>query len=190
MPRCRSHLPSAGRKNTQQENIPRKNNVCIVREITKINKKSAGHGTNIKKKKDGEIGILVAIGADAIVRADRRRPADPAERGPDFLLDANDACSMAKYLRAGWKSEQEIGGRGGCPVKGQWHGKLKGRRVLKDPGWTCVQYVKTGRTSEDIFMRVMFDTIREHSVAVKLGLRVSGGPRAPGRRSRRSPGLA
>jgi hypothetical protein len=46
-PRCRSHLPSSGRKNTQQENIPRKNNVCIVREITKINKKSAGHGTNI-----------------------------------------------------------------------------------------------------------------------------------------------
>jgi hypothetical protein len=32
---------------TQQENISRKNTVCIVREITKINKKSAGHGTNI-----------------------------------------------------------------------------------------------------------------------------------------------
>jgi hypothetical protein len=47
LPRCRSHLPSSGRKNTQQENIPRKNNVCIVREITKINKKSAGHGTHI-----------------------------------------------------------------------------------------------------------------------------------------------
>ncbi len=30
-----SHLPSSGRKNTQHENIPRKNNVCIVREITK-----------------------------------------------------------------------------------------------------------------------------------------------------------
>ena len=34
---------------------------------------------------------------------------------------------------------------------------------------------------QDIFMRVMFDTIRErsiilHSVAVKLGLRASGGP--------------
>jgi hypothetical protein len=27
LPRCRSHLPSLGRKNTQQENIPRKNNV-------------------------------------------------------------------------------------------------------------------------------------------------------------------
>jgi hypothetical protein len=38
LPRCRSHLPSSGGKNTQQENIPRKNNVrvCnIVREITK-----------------------------------------------------------------------------------------------------------------------------------------------------------
>jgi hypothetical protein len=30
LPRCRGHLPSSGRKNTQQENIPRKNNVCIV----------------------------------------------------------------------------------------------------------------------------------------------------------------
>ncbi len=50
LPRCRSHLPSSGRKYTQQENIPRKYNVCIVREITKINKKSAGHGTNIEKK--------------------------------------------------------------------------------------------------------------------------------------------
>jgi hypothetical protein len=58
---------------------------------------------------------------------------------------------------------------------------LKGRQVLRDPGWTCVQYEKTGRTNEDIFMRVMFDTVREHSiilhsVAVKLGLRASGGP--------------
>ncbi len=44
-----------------------------------------------------------------------------------------------------------------------------------------MQYVKTGRANEDIFMRVMFNTIREqsivlHSVAVKLGLRASGGP--------------
>ncbi len=42
-------------------------------------------------------------------------------------------------------------------------------------------FVKTGGASQDIFMRVMFDTIREqsvvlHSVAVKLGLRASGGP--------------
>jgi hypothetical protein len=61
---------------------------------------------------------------------------------------------MAKYLRPGWKSEQEVGGRGDCPVRGQWHGKLKGRQVLRDPGWTCVQYVRTGRCDEDIFMRV------------------------------------
>jgi hypothetical protein len=66
-------------------------------------------------------------------------------------------------------------------VEGQWHGKLKGRQVLRDPGWTCVLFVKTGGTNQDIFMRVMFDTIREqsvvlHSVAVKLGLRASGGP--------------
>jgi hypothetical protein len=129
----------------------------------------------------GTVGSLVVTGANAIVWADKRRPADLAERGLDILLDAEDTRNMAKYLRAGWKSEQEVGGRGGCPVKGQWHGKLNGRQVLRDPGWTCVQYVKTGRTSEDIFMRVMFDTIRErsvilHSVAVKLGLRASGGP--------------
>jgi hypothetical protein len=116
------------------------------------------------RAEDGKVGNLVAVGADAIVRADRRRSADPAERGPDILLDAKDARGMAKYLRPGWKNEQEIGGQGGCPVKGQWHGKLRGRQVLRDPGWTCVQYVKTGRASEDIFMRVMFDTIRERSV--------------------------
>ncbi len=66
-------------------------------------------------------------------------------------------------------------------MEGQWHGKLKGRQVLRDPGWMCVLYVKTGGANKDIFMRVMFDTIREqsvvlHSVAVKLGLRASGGP--------------
>jgi hypothetical protein len=42
-------------------------------------------------------------------------------------------------------------------------------------------FVKTGGANQDIFMRVMFDTIREqsvvlHSVTVKLGLRASGGP--------------
>jgi hypothetical protein len=96
-------------------------------------------------------------------------------------MDAKDTGGMAKCLRPGWKGEQEIGGQGGCPVEGQWHGKLKGRQVLRDPGWTCVLYVKTGGANKDIFMRVMFDTIREqsvvlHSVAVKLGLRASGGP--------------
>ncbi len=44
-----------------------------------------------------------------------------------------------------------------------------------------MEYVRTGRSEKDIVMRVMFDTIREetiilHSVAVKLGLRASGGP--------------
>ncbi len=133
------------------------------------------------RAEDGEVRSLVAIGADAIVRADRRRPADPAGKGPDLLMDAEDVGGMAKCLRPGWKSEQEIGGQGGCPVEGQWHGKLKGRQVLRDPGWTCVLSVKTGGANKDIFMRVMFDTIREqsvvlHSVAVKLGLRASGGP--------------
>ncbi len=86
------------------------------------------------RAEDGEVGNLMAVGADAIVQADRRRPANPAERGPDILLDAKDARGMAKYLRAGWKREQEIGGRGDCSVKGQWHRKLKGRQVLRDPG--------------------------------------------------------
>jgi hypothetical protein len=65
------------------------------------------------RAEDGEVGSLVADGADAIVQADRQRPADPAERGPDILLDAKDVHNMAKYLRAGWKSEQEIGDQGG-----------------------------------------------------------------------------
>ncbi len=82
------------------------------------------------RAEDGEVRNLVAVGADAIVRADRRRPADPKERGPDLLMDAKDAGGMAKCLRPGWKSEQEIGGQGGCPVEGQWHGKLKGWQVL------------------------------------------------------------
>ncbi len=90
------------------------------------------------RAEDGEVRNLVAVGADAIVRVDRRRPADPAEKGPDLLMDAKDASGMAKCLRPGWKSKQEIGGQGGCPVEGQWHGKLKGRQILRDPGWTCV----------------------------------------------------
>jgi hypothetical protein len=129
----------------------------------------------------GGVGSLVVVGADAIVQADRRRPADPTERGPDILLDAKDARNMAKYLRVGWKSKQEIGGIGGCPVSGQWHGKLKDRVIIRDRGWTCVETVRTGRSEKDIVMRVMFDMFRErtiilHSVAVKLGLRASGGP--------------
>jgi hypothetical protein len=44
-----------------------------------------------------------------------------------------------------------------------------------------VEYVRTGKSEKDVVMRVMFDTVREetinlHSVAVKLGLRGSGGP--------------
>jgi hypothetical protein len=129
----------------------------------------------------GEVGSLVAAGADAVVRADNRRPSGPAERGPDILLDAIGTRNMTKYLRAGWRREEEIGGRSGCPISRQWHGKLNAREVIRDPGWTCVEYVRTGRSERDIVMRVMFDTIREqtiilHSVAAKLGLRASGGP--------------
>jgi hypothetical protein len=71
------------------------------------------------RAEDGEVGNLVAVGADAIVRVDRRRPANLAERGPDILLDAEDARGMAKYLRPGWKSEQEIGGPRRLPTPSQ-----------------------------------------------------------------------
>ncbi len=43
------------------------------------------------RAEDGEVRSLVAVGADAIVRADRWRPANPAEKGPDLLMDAKDA---------------------------------------------------------------------------------------------------
>jgi hypothetical protein len=56
----------------------------------------------------GDVGSLVVTGADAIVRADRRRPANPAERGPDILLDAKDTRNMAKYLRAGGKASERL----------------------------------------------------------------------------------
>jgi hypothetical protein len=87
---------------------------------------------------------------------------------------------MAKYLRE-WRSEEEINAKSKCPVSGQWHGKLGAVSTIRSPGWTCVEYVRTGRSEKDIVMRVMFDTIREqttilHSVAVKLGLKASGGP--------------
>ncbi len=109
------------------------------------------------RTKSGEVGSLAADGA--IVRVDKRRPADPAEKGPDILLDAAGARHMAKYLRAGWKRDEEIGARGRCPVNGHWHGKLSAVNTIRDPGWTCVEYVRTRRSKEDIVMRVMFDTL-------------------------------
>jgi hypothetical protein len=57
------------------------------------------------RAEDGEVRSLTAVGADTIVRADKRRPADQAEKGPDLLLDAKDAGYMAKCLRPRWKSE-------------------------------------------------------------------------------------
>ncbi len=56
----------------------------------------------------GEVESLVLDGADAIVREDKRRPADPEERGPDVLLDAEDTPHLAKYLRVWWKEGEEI----------------------------------------------------------------------------------
>ncbi len=50
------------------------------------------------RAEDGEVRNLVAVGANAIVRADRRRPADPTEKGPDLLMDAKDASGIAKCL--------------------------------------------------------------------------------------------
>jgi hypothetical protein len=48
------------------------------------------------RAEDGEVRSLVAVGADAMVRADRRRPVDRVSRGPDLLLNAEDASDMAK----------------------------------------------------------------------------------------------
>jgi hypothetical protein len=48
------------------------------------------------RAEDGEVRNLVAVGADALVRADKRPPADPASKGPDLLMDAKDAGGMAK----------------------------------------------------------------------------------------------
>ncbi len=53
------------------------------------------------RTESGEVGSLAADGVDAIVRADKWRPADPAEKVPDILLDAAGVRHIAKYLRAG-----------------------------------------------------------------------------------------
>ncbi len=53
------------------------------------------------RAEDGEVRNLVAVGADAMVRADRRRPADLASKGPDILMDAKDAGGMAKLEERG-----------------------------------------------------------------------------------------
>ncbi len=67
----------------------------------------------------GKVGSLVAAGAVAVVRADRRQPAGPAKRGPDILLGATGTRNMARYLRAGWKNEEEIGDRSGAQSAGR-----------------------------------------------------------------------
>jgi hypothetical protein len=63
------------------------------------------------RAEDGEVRSLTAVGADAIVRADRRRPADPAEKGPDLLMDAKDASNRLSVSdpggRASRRSEAE-----------------------------------------------------------------------------------
>ncbi len=161
----------------------------------------------------GEVGSLAADGADTIVWADKRRPADPAEKGPDILLDEAGARHMARYLRAGWKSDEKIGAMGRCPGSNHWPGRLNAVNPIRDPGWTCVEYVRTGMSKGDTIMRMMFDTIREDpryssckyvlSVLDWKGrrkwIRAWGVSyttlseqrdawRAPGRRSRKSPG--
>jgi len=63
---------------------------------------------------DSKMGSLVSDEADAIVRADKRRPANPEARGPDVLLDAEDARHLAKYLRVWWKDGEEINTESRC----------------------------------------------------------------------------
>ena len=41
--------------------------------------------------------------------------------------------------------------------------------VIRDPGWTCVEYVRTGRSERDIVMKVIFNTIREGRVEDRHG---------------------
>ncbi len=60
----------------------------------------------VARAEDGEVRRLVAVGADAIVRADRRRPADPAGKGPDLLMDAKDAVWPSVSDRAGRASRR------------------------------------------------------------------------------------
>jgi hypothetical protein len=106
---------------------------------------------------------------------------DPEERGPDVLLDADDGRHLAKYLRAGWKGGKEVGTEGRCPGSGHWPGRLRTLDPIKELGWTCVEYVRTGTSKGDTVIMVMFDTAQYdtiilHTVAVRLELRASGGP--------------
>jgi hypothetical protein len=82
------------------------------------------------RTESGEEGSLAADGADAIMR----QPADAAEKGQDILLDVAGARHMARYLRAGWKSDEEIGAKGRCPGSGHWHGNLNAGNSIRDPG--------------------------------------------------------
>jgi hypothetical protein len=97
------------------------------------------------------------------------------------LLDVAGAPHTAKFLRAGWKSEEEINAKSKCLGSSHWRRRLSAVNPIRDPGWTRVEYVRTGRSDKDIVMGVMFDIISDetiilHSVAVKLGLRASRGP--------------
>jgi hypothetical protein len=53
--------------------------------------------------------------------------------------------------------------------------KVECREPIREPGWTCEEYVRTGMSKGDIVMRVIFDTICNdmiilHADAVRLGL--------------------
>jgi hypothetical protein len=129
----------------------------------------------------GEVGSLEADGADAIIRADKRQPADPEERVPEVLLDAEDTRHLAKCFRVWWKDGEEINTKSRCPGSGHGPARLTAPDPAKEPGWTCVEYMRTWTSKGDAAMRVIFDhsrrdTIILHAVAVRLGLQASGGP--------------
>jgi hypothetical protein len=83
---------------------------------------------------------------------------------------------MAGYLWPEWREDKEAGAEGGFPGSSHWPGRLNAVNPIREPGGTCVEYVRTGMSKGD--MRVMFDTIPNdtiilHAVAVRLGLRAS-----------------
>jgi hypothetical protein len=104
------------------------------------------------RAESGKVGSLVVDRANAIVRADWWRPANPAERGTDMLLDVVGARHMAKYLRAGWKVEEEFGARDKCLGSGHWPGRLCAVNPIREPGWTAWRcedrYVQGGNRLE------------------------------------------
>ncbi len=79
------------------------------------------------------MGNLVAEGADTVICKDWQQPADPGERGPDILLDAEDMRQLAGYLRVRWKDGEELRTKTKCPGIGHWTGRLIAVNPITEP---------------------------------------------------------